>query len=177
MSNKIDWSKAPEGATHNDNSNITPWLHKDSLIDVWSFYLSGKWIKFTDDLGNYPSDIYFKNLVEKPQPKSWNGEGLPPVGTKVQTSIGIMTILFVGERLVVTKDNKGFENSFSKKHALHSFKPLRTNEQKAIDDISKEIQTYKKMGEGVSNLLATDIFNSIKANKVHNVTWSNNNGD
>ena len=81
MSN-IDWSKAPEGATHYANSNtlLYPWHNRDTK----SFYNGDAhmWIEYTSEqsfekaiLGAIPRP------TEQPQ---WNGEGWPPVGSMVE---------------------------------------------------------------------------------------------
>jgi hypothetical protein len=78
MSN-VDWSKAPEGATH--------WQPENSkLLGAWFkiregsrlFKMQGQknWLEYEGPL----SDL--GKMIERPS--SWTGEGLPPVGTKCE---------------------------------------------------------------------------------------------
>lgn len=71
---EVDWSKAPEGATHYNAELGCPWLKETPA----SYFAEDKkvWVKYgsnrfaTDDL---------RNAVKRPQ--EWDGVGLPPVGT------------------------------------------------------------------------------------------------
>ena len=49
---------------------------------------------------------------------------LPSVGMECQTSTGILTIKYVGQKVIVSEDSEGAEFMTSVKSALHSFKPL-----------------------------------------------------
>ena len=76
----IDWSKAPEGATHYRAGVESPWHNSDSK----SFYSES--IKCWMPYGRHD---HFENAMlyaiprptEQPQ---WSGEGLPPIGTEVE---------------------------------------------------------------------------------------------
>lgn len=75
---KVDWSFAPEGATHFNKNNDMFYLFKDGGFYFYS----------ADDLsiifGGPPSDYEMTSFVERPkQPQAWSGpeDGLPPVGT------------------------------------------------------------------------------------------------
>lgn len=74
---KIDWSKAPEGATHYYHGSSTPW--RDLSGDKWKWFSGNSW-----HCSGYPSseimDDYSDRMTEKPS-SAWSGEGLPPVGT------------------------------------------------------------------------------------------------
>lgn len=70
----IDWSKAPEGATHFDpNPNDPVWVRPNHSGRGWDFWgkCGGNWIYWGSVAG-----------AEKfvPRPIAWSGEGLPPVG-------------------------------------------------------------------------------------------------
>lgn len=73
----IDWSKAPEGATHRVPHGC--WYKiEDGLVWCWSS--REEWA------GPYPKKQYedgsMEDMVKRPKTASeWNGEGLPPVGT------------------------------------------------------------------------------------------------
>ncbi|KAA5842304.1 hypothetical protein F2A37_16700 [Pseudomonas chlororaphis] len=76
MPKEIDWSNAPEGATHwgpavdHLSANWFCWH-----LDMWSIWRGGKW-----NLMNSGVQLLRINTLV-PRPKPWNGEGLPPVGT------------------------------------------------------------------------------------------------
>ena len=90
----IDWSKAPEGATHyaeESEDDVARWIKQDhdhglSYVAAWLHEKRGKdavvyW--------NSPGDFILIDCVAKPQPPIYtqamddNGE-LPPIGSKVQ---------------------------------------------------------------------------------------------
>jgi hypothetical protein len=74
----IDWSKAPEGATHFGPAVEGKWLA------CWHKNIGGQWLGWLADgdtrwgvAGNTEERV--KQFISRPYP--WNGEGLPPVGT------------------------------------------------------------------------------------------------
>jgi hypothetical protein len=83
MSDVIDWSKAPEGATHYTPNGV------GFFAAFWRKY-DGKWTDaWIIESHSWPF-VHYKNpcgpshaslAVERPQPTPWSGEGLPPVGT------------------------------------------------------------------------------------------------
>lgn len=75
---QIDWSKAPEGATHYGPAVEGEWL------ECWHKNVNGEWLGWLADgdtrwstAGNSNSRI--KQFI--PRPQEWTGSGLPPVGT------------------------------------------------------------------------------------------------
>lgn len=74
---KVDWSLAPEGATHYNQNNEMFYLLKGG---IYHFYAS-------DDVGllvgGSPSDYDLSTFVERIKVKPWSGpeDGLPPVNT------------------------------------------------------------------------------------------------
>ena len=68
------------------------------------------------------------STLNKPQPvftQSMADAGeLPSVGMECQTSTGILTVKYIGKKVVVSEDCEGTEFMTSKKSALHSFKPI-----------------------------------------------------
>lgn len=68
---EVDWSKAPEGATHYNAACDCPWLKETPA----SYFVEGMnvWAKYRLDCSNH-----FINAVKRPQ--EWDG-GVPPVGT------------------------------------------------------------------------------------------------
>ena len=118
----IDWSKAPEGATH--CWKRTGSFYKFSKHDTDFVWHNCEWQQCAD-IGCFKGE-----LTEKPQPAPTftqemadNGV-LPSVGMECQTSTGILTIKYVGQKVVVSEDSEGMEFMTSIKSALHSFKPL-----------------------------------------------------
>lgn len=80
---KIDWSKAPEGATHWSPANGKGRLEAywrpdgDGMYDCWAVtdsYGGNKWQRNRTDLPEYAME----------RPTVWIGEGLPPVGLPVE---------------------------------------------------------------------------------------------
>lgn len=74
----IDWSKAPEGATHfaPDGCGVSARWFDMSVGELGAVWYESKWhtIKYTANR---------QDLIARPTPitAEWNGEGLPPVGT------------------------------------------------------------------------------------------------
>ena len=66
---EVDWSKAPEGATHYNEVCTSPWL-KDTPASYFSED-SGGWIKYSsDDRSRY--EDHFNSAVKRQQ--DWDGE-------------------------------------------------------------------------------------------------------
>ena len=68
---EVDWSKAPEGATHYNAECEYPWLR-----GVPASYYDGGWIEYKSDDPLWEG--HFFNAVKRP---GWDGSGVPPVGT------------------------------------------------------------------------------------------------
>jgi hypothetical protein len=71
----IDWSKAPEGATHCDPAIC--W-YQQTDYQGWLYFDRGIWCSTVDKTGSW------QNILT-PRPVEWRGpqDGLPPVGMKV----------------------------------------------------------------------------------------------
>ncbi|MDH0335147.1 hypothetical protein [Metapseudomonas otitidis] len=67
----IDWSKAPEGATHCMPS-APEWYKQTDQAYKW---LADGWALIANDLGEFR---WSSDLIERPA--AWAGDGLPPVG-------------------------------------------------------------------------------------------------
>lgn len=77
----IDWSKAPEGATHWDPVDCNYLRQLGEIAQCWHEREHGwtcKGWQYPDDLSIMP------RLIKRP---AWSGEGLPPVGLKVECLI------------------------------------------------------------------------------------------
>lgn len=82
----IDWSKAPEGATHYQHDDgghwLASWIKKGESDVLMSMLDDGEDTKWG------PGGLFSKKksfLIPRPAPQ-WNGEGLPPVGIPVEWS-------------------------------------------------------------------------------------------
>ena len=74
--NEIDWSHAPEGATHY-NHTCFDW-YKVTQIGAVFFWNGRAWepARFWDDSKH--------DCIQRPTTPSWSGEGLPPVGVECE---------------------------------------------------------------------------------------------
>lgn len=70
---EVNWSKAPDGATHYNTACSYPWLRDVPA----SFYVGECWVEYKSDPACWEND--FSEAVKRPQ--EWDGEGVPPVGT------------------------------------------------------------------------------------------------
>lgn len=129
MSN-IDWSKAPEGAEYARKTTTgVDWYKRDSLGALVYMAKNGEWT-----LAGWTSEA---DCERRP---TWNGEGLPPVGTvcewKERTGFSWVkaTVLFITDSSVVMQREDGFE--WQMMTARTVFRPFRTPEQ-----ISKEVRS------------------------------------
>lgn len=138
METVIDWSNAPEGATHYQNSSddfAFRWLDMNSG-EFGSVWHEGKWkFRFRDyrDMGAI--------LVARPEP-AWTGEGLPPVGpVEYKSNDGWRA----GECLALKGDyaviwvSRG--NVFAvSKYDTAALRPIRTDEQIAAEEHRKAVE-------------------------------------
>ena len=79
---QIDWSKAPDGATH-----FLPEQDSRGWISCWYKNVDGTWFaRNSHDCDWYPdhdyTEIFIPLLIE--QPKPWTGEGIPPAGAEFE---------------------------------------------------------------------------------------------
>lgn len=149
----IDWSSAPEGATHYCMYPATTykWL-RDSPLSYYDEYLD-KWVKYTSDIGA----THLPNSVENPI-KTWDGVGRPPVGTvceylkhaKYKTSWIKVKVVFIGENLIVFKHGAS-GNEFSEQIADVSFRPIKTPEQIAAEERLHAIEEMIELVAGDSS--------------------------
>lgn len=133
MSN-VDWSKAPEGATH--------WMPESQYWQegFWKregeanyFSRGGEWEFSQAKPFGHPA------LVKRPAAPQWNGEGLPPVGCECEVLNGDLsnaqwekcTILFVGAHRVVY-DSESCSERVGYTDTLQ-FRPIKTPEQLAAE--------------------------------------------
>lgn len=149
MEKKIDWSKAPNGATHYclDDPGRTAWRD-----------LSGKHAKYWDD-GEWKNhgltpEFCFKHaeFEARPVAPAWPAEGvLPPVETVCEmhreTYFEIdwqpVTLLCVGQAKAFFRDKEGHE--WSRPLRELSFRPIRTAEQIAAEESKLRVAELAKV--------------------------------
>ena len=129
----IDWSKAPEGATHY-NPMCGDWYKvSGDSADCWSKFHGG-W---------FPAQIWKSRkdyCVARPQPSpSWSGQGLPPVGMVCEmhheswnaNNWPKVTVKYSSTEYFITEDGAGEQHWHA--HSV-TFRPIRTPEQIAKDE-------------------------------------------
>lgn len=132
----IDWSNAPEGATHWDTGlhGRTPgWMRLDGTTWYWwpvdGAKCERKWFVCCE---TYPSET--KEFVARPV--TWTGEGLPPVGLEIECTFDHWgywlkgKVLCYGKKMIFMEQEspKGsFEGSMIPDGIR--FRPIRTAEQ------------------------------------------------
>ncbi|WMI32013.1 hypothetical protein GBBBJNDB_00322 [Pseudomonas phage Callisto] len=88
----IDWSKAPEGATHYQPESRgfhAAWfrLQGGKAREMWVVIPGGALEHIIDPT---VFDESMQNLIARPvEPATWNGQGLPPVGLMVEWKAGL----------------------------------------------------------------------------------------
>jgi len=84
---EIDWSKAPEGATHYQHDICENWLKRDgnNIVSYWSWGAQ-RWYKYANSISSSNADGlgYISKATPKPVSEEWNGNGLPPVGVECE---------------------------------------------------------------------------------------------
>jgi len=80
---KVDWSLAPEGATHYCEGAMSGFW-RDLSERTWKFYRDsdGTWHDSGDKVSSLLNNSCGLTLIERPKPKQWSGpqDGLPPIG-------------------------------------------------------------------------------------------------
>ncbi|MFW4884454.1 hypothetical protein ACOAOW_11595 [Pseudomonas aeruginosa] len=138
----IDWTKAPEGATHWEPKSsyfAEGWMRK--VGNEWSFWSEGSesWVRGA--LTCNVSGEREAKFEARPQ-ESWDGQGLPPVGTACEYRHMIWPeyrpceIRYISEESLVAYDN-GQEQFYRTCDML--FRPLPTPEQIAAEEREKAI--------------------------------------
>ena len=139
----IDWSKAPDWATH-----VVVKLLNPELGSVhWSCLIDGEHRVSPKGLWYHPDGYRVAGQRPKEQKitSAWNGEGLPPIGAVCEIKFGHWneweqcTILCVGEKMIfirqLTPAGKTFEGSMCRDGAM--FRAIRTPEQIRAEERDK----------------------------------------
>lgn len=141
----IDWSKAPEGATHWDsrgNACSLGFMKPGLRAGEWEYAgCGGHWVLY---------GLADSKLLEAmvPRPTPWSGEGLPPVGTVCEVWDGAariwgkVEVVFISDLTVVVRFPCG--NSFAewaRDVREVDFRPIRTHEQIAAEERKEAVST------------------------------------
>lgn len=148
MSEQIDWSKAPEGATHyvpapNDLHHPI-WLKMDGQTVLNAGYIGHDHWAHTYTRGSQPcTDL--SNAIARPTTPSWSGEGMASVGADIEVKhelygwIGARVVGQDGEASIV-RTNDGYAGVFP-----HQMRPIRTSEQIAADEREAAVDEMHKL--------------------------------
>lgn len=129
----IDWSKAPEGATHFDPVDCNYLRQFGTIAQCW-YKSSDSW---TCKGWQYPDDLStMGRLIKRPV---WSGEGLPPAGLLVENNLhGLVMVLahgiFRGGDVVICQGDDTIITC-----TPDTLSPIRTAEQIADDERKQQI--------------------------------------
>lgn len=150
MSN-VDWSKAPEGATHwmpESHEWQEGFWKREGEVNY--FFEGGEWACSGARPFGHPA------LVKRPAAPQWNGEGLPPVGAAVEWFSPVYG--WLGGRVVghdgavaVISHNDGYTGCHP-----HGVRPIRTPEQLAAEAREKAINEMRHIAEHDAHSRAVD---------------------
>jgi len=159
---EIDWSKAPDGATHFG-------LENDFYFSAWYKVADDQILAYTEDGSMWrdatDSCVFPKVSSLSARPEQWSGEGLPPVGTVCEFAgfnpeETLPSDPMVGDRVTVIAHFKSgsidvaaftflappeFEYLQVAQGAYGCFRPIRTPEQIAAEERSKSIAEIIKL--------------------------------
>jgi hypothetical protein len=141
----IDWSKAPEGATHWEpkGQHAESWMRLDG--DVWFFRSvdTDRWCQ------SFVENPRISRMMLRPQPSAWNGTGLPPAGTVCEVNVkgelwARAEIKYQGKNITVWlwESESTTQAEFAKDPISLGFRPIRTPEQIAADEREAAITEF-----------------------------------
>ena len=151
MSNEIDWSQAPEGATHYHHEvegKFSPrWFMQ--VMGGWKVWYQGFWQTATPAY----SGIDVDSFVSRPKP--WYGQGLPPVGTicEVRDQGAWHKVKIIGkdeDGYLVYRSNEWRDHPYDGCFTPEDFRPIRTPEQIAAEEREKAIHEIEDLIAGYS---------------------------
>ncbi|WP_295487934.1 hypothetical protein [uncultured Pseudomonas sp.] len=130
---EVDWSKAPEDATHSVDVTGHPWRKTDGKN--WWAWIAGGWTYVVQN----------PDLSYLPRPVIWSGEGLPPVGTVCEWLDRnskrwlLVEIVFASSWVIVVRDTTPHPDgpvdlAIELVGEPPEFRPLRTPEQIAAEE-------------------------------------------
>ncbi|WP_436596453.1 hypothetical protein [Pseudomonas aeruginosa] len=147
----IDWSKAPEGATHWEPSGPSfneGWMKKEG--NEWFYWGEGPKRWFQGKLSCNVSAEREATFEARPQ-EAWDGRGLPPVGIECEFSLNVGSIGWAEGR-VIGHDGVFAVISHKGKYYPrneHGVRPIRTPEQIAAEEREKAVGDMAMSIQGV----------------------------
>ncbi|HFF2144612.1 TPA: hypothetical protein ACGWT7_005276, partial [Pseudomonas aeruginosa] len=145
----IDWSKAPEGATHwepRGSLYLEGWMRK--VGNKWSYWAEGRKVWVSGTPGCNVSAEREATFEARPQ-EAWDGRGLPPVGIECEFSLNVGSIGWAEGR-VIGHDGVFAVISHKGKYYPrneHGVRPIRTHEQIAAEEREKAVQEMLALDE------------------------------
>ena len=159
----IDWSKAPEGATHKDPD--TDCFYK-IVKDVWHL-IYGDGESFVS-ASIYNGETKPSDLIERPnKQEAWGGEGLPPVGTVCDMHIDDFGWI-TGTVVVHIDLDEPTAVAHNGEEVFHGnasdFRPIKTSDQVAAEEREKAISDMMEVtSDGISCIGQDDALALYKA--------------
>lgn len=133
---KVDWSLAPEGATHKDFTPHGLWYRFNTETDIVCYWNNKVWQKSgTTEQYNDGSMDHMEARPVKP----WSGpeDGLPPVGVECEVDHGngkhwdkVTILAHHGEKAIYLDPIRGIHYIWG---LLKDFRTIRTPEQRAAE--------------------------------------------
>ena len=149
---EIDWSKAPEGATHWVGGSW-PW-HKHIGDIAWYWKEDQQDWQQISLCASDVEDEYRKTIVKRPD-QAWNGVGLPPVGTVCEDDAGNQVVIVAHH---VNGVHAIFAESLDAGLLYYGdageFRPIRTPEQIAAEERENAIKDIAAL---IGGLWASEI--------------------
>ena len=152
---EVDWSKAPDGATHYSEDCYHPWL-KDSPI---SYFVEDKkvWVEYNSCTSNHKE--HFNDAVKRPP--EWDGSGVPPVGTVCEYQLNggawfMCKITYVpsgsDDWFVAWCNHLGVDQilTFSSDYYTLQLRKIKTPEQLAAEERLHAIDEMVRVGDWCS---------------------------
>ncbi len=155
----IDWSKAPEGATHWEPTGPEfheGWMKKEG--DYWFYWVEGtnKWCHGPSCNVSAEREATFE---ARPQ-KAWDGQGLPPVGTEVEANFPVTDTTgthYHWRRVIVAvagipgaeRECLVYDAENTKPAWVDELRPIRTPEQIAAEEREKAVGDMAMSIQGV----------------------------
>ncbi|HBO2015830.1 TPA: hypothetical protein L4G30_005066 [Pseudomonas aeruginosa] len=145
----IDWTKAPEGATHWEPTGPKfheGWMRK--VGDKWSYWLEGSKVWGLSGPACCVSAEREATFEARPQ-ETWDGRGLPPVGIEIEANFPVTDVTgthYHWRRVIVAvagipgaeRECLVYDAENTKPAWVDEFRPLPTPEQIAAEERSKE---------------------------------------
>ncbi|AZL50101.1 hypothetical protein [Stutzerimonas stutzeri] len=157
---EIDWSRAPEDATHwHDEYDCYAacWV-KEQEGQRYYARADSEWITWNKDRNPLPIDKCIPRPAAQP---AWSGEGLPPVGAVCEYQRNDVsyrqewvrvTPKYFGKEMVVLEHSASGEE-YVEQAASCVFRPTRTPEQIAAEELKAAIDEMSEVTQGAHDWL------------------------